>query len=90
MAHHGAVDTPLQDAEPKSAARASAPSAAVETLRRWEESGAIWRVVASTTSCLTISLLTCDGGEEVDRLVSGDPELAAYVGNRSGSDESSG
>jgi hypothetical protein len=59
----------------------------VETLRRWERSGAIWEVVSRTPSGLTISLLSCSGGEEVERLTSDDPDLRAYVGARSSSEE---
>jgi hypothetical protein len=61
------------------------PSAPVDVLRRWQESGAIWKVVARTASRLEISLLTCDGGEEMQRLSSADPDLIAFVGARSGS-----
>ena len=35
---------------------------------------------------LVIGLYRCDGGEEVDRLVSSDPALARYVGDRSDSE----
>lgn len=51
----------------------------VEVLRRWEAFGAVWEVVASTPAELTVSLRRCDAGEEVSRLVSGDPALRAYV-----------
>jgi hypothetical protein len=59
----------------------------VERLRRWEESGAYWEVVARTPGGLVIALLTCDLGEEVDRLRSADSELASYVGDRDRSDD---
>lgn len=64
-------------------ASASMPASPVETLQRWEESGATWRVVVGSSRQLTIALLRCDGGEEVDRLVSDDPELMAFVADRS-------
>ena len=54
----------------------------VETLRRWEEFGAVWQVVHRTTDQATISLCRCDGGEEVSRLVSGDPRLLAFLDER--------
>jgi hypothetical protein len=54
----------------------------VEILRRWEDFGGSWRVVADAGPALTISLCRCDGGEEVDRLQSDDPVLAAFVGAR--------
>lgn len=60
---------------------------AVDVLRRWEESGGVWRVLSRTRAGLTISLRTCTAGEEVDRLVSADPELLGHVGDRVASDE---
>lgn len=57
----------------------------VEELRRWEDAGAHWQVVARTADRLTIALLRCDGGEEVDRFSSADPALLAFVGSRQGS-----
>ncbi len=51
-------------------------------LRRWEESGANWRIIARTGDGLVIALLTCDAGEEVDRFQSADPDLLRYVGGR--------
>ena len=51
----------------------------VAELTRWTDSGATWAVVARTRNGLTIALLRCDGGEEVDRFTSDDPRLAAYV-----------
>ena len=51
----------------------------VEVLRRWEQFGAVWRVVHRTTGQAVVSLCRCDGGEEVSRLVSGDPRLLTYL-----------
>lgn len=65
----------------------SEESDAVAVLRRWEDSGGIWRVVSRTTAGLSVSLRTCTAGEEVDRLVSADPALLAYVGDRTASDQ---
>lgn len=59
---------------------------AVDILRRWEDSGAAWRLVSRTPSMLVISLLTCDAGEEVDRLVSNDADLRAFLGDRTSSE----
>jgi hypothetical protein len=58
----------------------------VEKLRRWEAMGAVWRVTARTSSLVTVSLLRCDGGEEVERVVSDDPGLIAFIADRSASD----
>ncbi|GAA0814592.1 hypothetical protein [Spirilliplanes yamanashiensis] len=59
----------------------------VDRLRRWEESGAAWRVLARTPGELVIALLSCDAGEEVDRLRSADPALRRYVGDRERHDD---
>lgn len=52
------------------------------TLRRWEDSGAIWRVLARTTTRVTIGLFECTGGQEVDRFTSTDPALLRFIGDR--------
>ncbi|HEV7422881.1 MAG TPA: hypothetical protein VGO30_24055 [Mycobacterium sp.] len=54
----------------------------VAELVRWEDAGATWQVVARTARGVTIALMRCDGGEEVDRFTSGDPELMAFVDRR--------
>jgi hypothetical protein len=59
------------------------PDDPVEVLRRWEDFGAVWQVVARTPKRLTISLRRCDAGEEVSRLVSDDPALREYVEEQS-------
>jgi hypothetical protein len=51
-------------------------------LQRWEDSGARWRVVSRTPDGVVVALLTCDAGEEVDRLRSTDADLLAYLGDR--------
>jgi hypothetical protein len=53
-------------------------------LRRWEDSGAYWRVVTSTPEQVTIALLTCDGGEEVGRFTTDDARVLAYVAEADG------
>ncbi|ONM48408.1 hypothetical protein B0T44_09825 [Nocardia donostiensis] len=59
----------------------------VSALRRWTDCGALWRVVARRPGSVTIGLYTCTGGEEVDRIVSDDPAVLAYIGNRESSDD---
>ena len=54
----------------------------VEVLRRWEDFGAVWQVVARTPEQVIVSLRRCDAGEEVSRLTSDDPALRAYVDER--------
>jgi hypothetical protein len=64
----------------------SEPDAPVEVLRRWEDSGAVWRLLSRRGDLVEIALLTCSAGEEVGRLVSADPDLLAFVGTRTGND----
>lgn len=52
----------------------------VAELQRWVDAGATWQVVARTRHGVTVALLRCDGGEEVDRFTSDDPRLIAFVG----------
>lgn len=56
-------------------------------LQRWEESGAVWRVIARTATRATVALMTCDGGEEVGRFTSEDLRLLAFLGDRSSSED---
>jgi hypothetical protein len=57
-------------------------SEALERLRRWEESGATWRVLVRTPESVEIALLSCDAGEEMDRLRSADPAVLDHVDAR--------
>ncbi len=59
------------------------PRDLVADLLRWEQAGAVWEVVGQTAASVTIALLRCDGGEEVERVTSGDPVVRAFVGSRS-------
>ena len=54
----------------------------VAELQRWEDSGAVWSVVSRKHDQVTIALLRCDGGEEVDRFTSDDHRLLDYIGDR--------
>ncbi len=71
------MDIPTEDAD---------VPADVAALRRWELAGGTWHVSSSTDDVVTISLCRCDGGEEVERLVSRDPTLCAYVTARPSSE----
>lgn len=51
----------------------------VERLRRWEDFGGVWRVVALSPDRASVALCRCDGGEEVERVDSTDRALIAYV-----------
>ncbi len=54
----------------------------VAELQRWEEAGAVWSVVSRRNGRVTVALLRCDGGEEVDRFTSSDARLIDYIGER--------
>ena len=51
----------------------------VDALQRWQDFGAVWRVLERDSHQVTIGLFRCDGGEEVSRLVSGAPEVLDFV-----------
>ncbi|MEO6703630.1 MAG: hypothetical protein ABI140_10010 [Jatrophihabitantaceae bacterium] len=57
-----------------------------EVVRRWQALGASWQVIARAPGSLTLSLCRCDGGEEVERLSSSEPELLALIGERNSSE----
>lgn len=59
----------------------------VAELRRWEEAGAVWRVVGRSAHGITVALMRCDGGEEVGRFTSDDAVLLAFVDARHASDD---
>lgn len=56
-------------------------------LRRWEDSGGTWVVLARTADGVELALLTCDGGEQMSWLVSGDPALLTHLGARTRSED---
>ena len=51
-------------------------------LQRWEDAGGTWRLVARVADAVTLSLRTCDGGEEMERLNSDERDLVSYVVSR--------
>jgi hypothetical protein len=59
----------------------------VAELRRWADSGAVWQVVSRRSDDVTVALLRCDGGEEMERFTSSDPDLLAFIGDRSSSED---
>lgn len=59
----------------------------VAELRRWEDAGAVWRVVGRTASSVTIALLSCDGGEHVGQFTSADRRVLDFLGDRVTSEE---
>jgi hypothetical protein len=59
----------------------------VDLLRRWETAGGVWRVLGQDRRALTVALYRCDGGEEADRFVSADPQVAQFLAGRTSSEE---
>jgi hypothetical protein len=59
----------------------------VAELQRWQDSGAVWAVISQNGGRVTVALLRCDGGEEVDRFTSDDPRLVSFIGDRMTSEE---
>jgi len=47
----------------------------------------VWEVISRKGDSVTIGLLRCDGGEEVDRFTSDDPRLLDFIGDRLSSAE---
>ncbi|MEV4640636.1 DUF309 domain-containing protein [Actinoplanes sp. NPDC049548] len=75
-----------QDTNPSLVDRPAPGTSPLELLRRWEDSGATWRVLGRSPGAVVVALLSCDAGEEVDRLHATDPEVLAYIGARDRSD----
>ena len=64
------------------------PDADVEAaLRRWEDAGGLWAVLARDAGTITVGLYRCDGGEEVDRIVTDERPLMHFLAGRRGSEE---
>ncbi len=59
----------------------------VAELQRWQDSGAVWQVISRKGGRVTVALLRCDGGEEVDRFTSDNPQLLSFIGDRMTSEE---
>jgi hypothetical protein len=59
----------------------------VGQLVRWQDAGAVWRVVARSEAAVAVALLRCDGGEEVDRLVSGSRVWRDFLRGRESSED---
>lgn len=52
----------------------------IERLRRWVEyGGTLAATDPDPAGRVSVSLRRCDGGEEADRLVTGDPVVLAYL-----------
>jgi hypothetical protein len=60
---------------------------AAARLDRWATAGGTWQLLTRTPTSATVALCRCDGGEEVERIVSADPDLLAYLGSRTRSED---
>ena len=61
------------------------PFSPIETLIRWEQHGAVWRLKSLGRTEAVVQLCSCSG-EPVDELSSNDPELLHYLAERPRSD----
>lgn len=61
------------------------PESPIDTLKRWEDHGAIWRARSVTEVEAVVDLCSCTG-EPVDQLRSNDPALLRYLSDRPRSD----
>ena len=52
---------------------------ALVSLQRWEAAGGTWLVREGGSGSTVVDLITCDGGQVMDQLVSSDPDFLAYV-----------
>ncbi|MFC4376804.1 hypothetical protein ACFO5K_22195 [Nocardia halotolerans] len=59
----------------------------IAALRRWQDSGAIWRVLSRRGDSVTVGLFECTGGQEVDRFTSTEPALLRFLGDRASSED---
>ena len=62
-------------------------SGLVAAIERWYAAGAAWRVVDRRPDEVTVALLRCDGGEEVERITSRAPAWVAYLAGRDASED---
>jgi hypothetical protein len=58
---------------------AAPPTSGLARLLRWENAGGTWRQESRGPSQASVVLCRCDGGEEVERFDSSEPELLDYL-----------
>jgi hypothetical protein len=51
----------------------------VRVLQRWVDAGGVVRVIDRHTGGVTVALMTCTAGEEVDRFTSTDPAVSRWL-----------
>jgi len=85
--HHEGVMTSAEPGKPADADAVLFEPGPIEVLERWQRFGATWRVVSRAEGWVTLSLCRCDGGEEVQRLTSTNPELLKWLADRTSSEQ---
>ncbi|MGF6888323.1 hypothetical protein ABIA39_003040 [Nocardia sp. GAS34] len=64
------------------------PDDSVDVLRRWADSGGIWRVAGRRAGSITVGLYECTGGAEADRITCpATPALLDYLAGRTSSED---
>lgn len=63
----------------------SSEPAPQHALERWALRGGHWQVVSSTPSHTSVALLTCDGGQEMERVEADGPALHDWLAGRTSS-----
>lgn len=63
------------------------PPNPVARVQRWEQFGGLWRVLYRYRSWICVALCRCDNGEEVERVMSNDPALDAWLKGRTSSEQ---
>lgn len=86
LAHDGLVNTE-SSCDPLGVQDANQRLSPIEELQRWQDFGATWRVLSRSSSAVTIALYRCDSGEEIQRLISTDPDLRAWLAGRTSSEQ---
>ena len=59
----------------------------VARVQRWATAGGTWQVLSWSGSSATVALCRCDGGEEVERIVSADAALLTFLMDRTSSED---
>ena len=86
----GDCHPPLTEDPPRRAAYTGAMEPGtdyVALLHRWEDAGGVWRVLGQDRDAFTVGLYRCDDGEEADRFVATDPQLAQFLLGRTSSQD---
>jgi carbonic anhydrase len=51
----------------------------IAVLQRWRDAGGTLSIVSHRDGTSIVALCTCDGGEEMDRLVTSEPAACAWI-----------